>query len=85
MKRSTALQLRFSRPRAHPFVDNFIGQNYPGREQEMFEKLARSQPIGRMAEPAEVAALALFLCSDEASFITGSNYPIDGGFLNLHG
>ena len=68
-----------------PFVDNFIRQNYPGREQEMFEKLARSQPIGRMAEPAEVAALALFLCSDEASFITGSNYPIDGGFLNLHG
>jgi NAD(P)-dependent dehydrogenase (short-subunit alcohol dehydrogenase family) len=68
-----------------PFVDNFIRQNYAGREQEMFEKLARSQPIGRMAEPEEVASLALFLCSDEASFITGSNYPIDGGFLNLHG
>jgi 2-keto-3-deoxy-L-fuconate dehydrogenase len=68
-----------------PFVDNFIHQNYPGREQEMFERLARSQPIGRMAEPDEVASLALFLCSDEASFITGSNYPIDGGFLNLHG
>lgn len=68
-----------------PFVDNFIRQNYPGREKEMFEKLARSQPIGRMAEPVEVASLALFLCSDEASFITGSNYPIDGGFLNLHG
>jgi 2-keto-3-deoxy-L-fuconate dehydrogenase len=67
-----------------PFVDNFIRQNYPGREQEMLEKLARSQPIGRMAEPAEVAALALFLCSEEASFITGSNYPIDSGFLNLH-
>ena len=68
-----------------PFVDNFIRQNYPGREKEMFEKLARSQPIGRMAEPREVASLALFLCSDEANFITGSNYPIDGGFLNLHG
>jgi 2-keto-3-deoxy-L-fuconate dehydrogenase len=68
-----------------PFVDQFIRQNYAGREQEVFENLSRSQPMGRMAEPAEVASLALFLCSDEASFITGSNYPIDGGFLNLRG
>lgn len=68
-----------------PFVDGFIRQNYAGREQEMFDRLAHSQPIGRMAEPREVASLALFLCSDEASFITGSNYPIDGGFLNLRG
>jgi 2-keto-3-deoxy-L-fuconate dehydrogenase len=51
----------------------------------MFEKLDKSQPIGRMAQPEEIAALALFLCSDESSFITGSDYPIDGGFLNLRG
>jgi 2-keto-3-deoxy-L-fuconate dehydrogenase len=68
-----------------PFVDNFLHRNYPGREREMFEKLEKSQPIGRMAQPEEIAALALFLCSDEASFITGSDYPIDGGFLNLRG
>jgi len=68
-----------------PFVDGFLHRNYPGREQEMFEKLEKSQPIGRMAEPEEIAALALYLCSDEASFITGSDYPIDGGFLNLRG
>ena len=68
-----------------PFVDNFLHLNYPGKEQEMFEKLEKSQPIGRMAQPEEIAALALFLCSDEASFITGSDYPIDGGFLNLRG
>lgn len=68
-----------------PFVDGYLRKNYPGREQEMFQKLAASQPIGRMGEPHEVAALALFLCSDEASFITGTDYPIDGGFLNLRG
>lgn len=68
-----------------PFVDAYLEKNYPGREREMFEKLAHSQPIGRMAEPEEVAALALFLCSNEASFITGVDYPLDGGFFNLRG
>jgi NAD(P)-dependent dehydrogenase (short-subunit alcohol dehydrogenase family) len=68
-----------------PFVDGYLQKVYPGREQEMFEKLAKSQPIGRMAEPAEVASLALFLCSDEAAFITGVDYPLDGGFFNLRG
>jgi NAD(P)-dependent dehydrogenase (short-subunit alcohol dehydrogenase family) len=66
-----------------PFVDGFLARNYPGREAEVFEQLARSQPIGRMGKPSEIAELALFLCSDAASFITGSNYPIDGGFLTL--
>jgi 2-keto-3-deoxy-L-fuconate dehydrogenase len=66
-----------------PFVDGFLAKNYPGREPEMFEKLARSQPIGRMGRPDEVAELALFLCSDAAAFITGSNYAIDGGFIAL--
>lgn len=68
-----------------PFVDDYLHKNYPEHEQEMFEKLAKAQPIGRMAEPEEVAALALFLCSDEAAFITGVDYPIDGGFFNLRG
>lgn len=68
-----------------PFVDGFLQRNYPGKEKEMFEKLERSQPIGRMARPEEIAALALFLCSDEAAFITGTDYPIDGGFLTLRG
>ena len=68
-----------------PFVDNYLRKTYPGREPEMFQKLSQAQPIGRMAEPGEVASLALFLCSDEASFITGVDYPIDGGFVNLRG
>lgn len=67
-----------------PFVDGFIEKNYPGREKEMFEKLSKSQPIGRMAQPDEIAFLALYLCSDEASFITGCDYPIDGGFIKLN-
>jgi 2-keto-3-deoxy-L-fuconate dehydrogenase len=66
-----------------PFVDGFVQKNYPGREQEVLAQLSRAQPIGRMGEPWEVAALALFLCSKEASFITGADYPLDGGFLNL--
>lgn len=66
-----------------PFVDGFLKKNYPGKEKEMFERLSATQPIGRMGEPEEVASLALFLCSDESSFITGVDYPLDGGFCNL--
>lgn len=66
-----------------PFVDGYLKKYYPGREAEMFAKLAATQPIGRMGTPEEIAKLALFLCSDDASFITGSNIPIDGGFVTL--
>jgi len=66
-----------------PFVDGYLAKNYPGREREMFEQLSRTQPIGRMGQPDEIAELALFLCSDAGSFITGSNVPIDGGFVTL--
>ncbi|MCL4155981.1 UNVERIFIED_CONTAM: hypothetical protein GTU68_014407, partial [Idotea baltica] len=67
-----------------PFVDGFIAKNYPGKEEEMFEKLSATQPIGRMGQPQEIADLALFLCSDQAAFITGTDYPIDGGFIKLN-
>jgi 2-keto-3-deoxy-L-fuconate dehydrogenase len=66
-----------------PFVDGFVAKNYPGQEAAKLEELARAQPIGRMGKPAEIAALALYLCSDEASFATGCDYPIDGGFLHV--
>jgi NAD(P)-dependent dehydrogenase (short-subunit alcohol dehydrogenase family) len=68
-----------------PFVDGYLKKHYPGREKEMFGRLSQAQPVGRMADPDEVASLALFLCSDEAGFITGVDYPLDGGFLNLRG
>jgi NAD(P)-dependent dehydrogenase (short-subunit alcohol dehydrogenase family) len=67
-----------------PLVDGFLKKNYPGKEEEMFEKLSKTQPIGRMAKPDEIAGLILYLCSDEASFITGCDYPIDGGFIKLN-
>ncbi|MEO5910746.1 MAG: SDR family oxidoreductase [Pelobium sp.] len=67
-----------------PFVDGFIAKNYPDHQEQIFEKLSKSQPIGRMGKPEEVASLALYLCSDEAGFITGCDYPIDGGFIKLN-
>lgn len=67
------------------FVDGFIAKNYPGQESEMFDALSKTQPIGRMGNPQEVADLALYLCSDEAAFITGTDFPIDGGFIKLNG
>ena len=66
-----------------PFVDNYLKNNYPGEEKEMFAKLEATQPIGRMAKPEEIAALAGYICSDEAAFVTGSAFDIDGGFTLL--
>jgi 2-keto-3-deoxy-L-fuconate dehydrogenase len=64
-----------------PFVDGYLAKSYPGREAEMFKKLSDYQPIGRMGRPDEVANLAVYLCSDEAAFVTGAAFPIDGGVL----
>jgi 2-keto-3-deoxy-L-fuconate dehydrogenase len=66
-----------------PLVDGYLKSTYPGREQEMFQELSAYQPLGRMGTPEEVAQMALYLCSDEASFITGQAFPIDGGVLVL--
>lgn len=67
-----------------PFVDGYLAKNYPGKEAEMFAKLSQAQPIGRMANPSEIADLALYLCSDASGFVTGASWPIDGGFMNVH-
>ena len=68
-----------------PFVDGYLEKNYPDSKKEMFEKLSKTQPIGRMGRPEEIADLAVYLCSDEASFITGTDFPIDGGYIKLNG
>lgn len=67
-----------------PFVDGFIKKNYPGKEAEMFDNLSKTQPIGRMGKPEEIAALTAFLVSEQSAFITGTDYPIDGGFIKLN-
>jgi NAD(P)-dependent dehydrogenase (short-subunit alcohol dehydrogenase family) len=67
-----------------PFVNGFLQRNFAGNEKEMFDKLSKTQPIGRMGTPGEVAHLALYLCSDEAAFITGCDYLVDGGFVKLN-
>lgn len=67
-----------------PFVDDYLTKNYPGNEAAMFERLSKTQPIGRMGKPEEIANLVLFLCSDKAAFITGTDYPVDGGFIKLN-
>ena len=67
-----------------PFIDAYLKKNYPGKEKKIYKELEKTQPIGRMARPEEIANLALYLCSDEAAFITGTDYPIDGGFIKLN-
>ena len=62
-----------------PFVDKYLDEHYPENKEEMFEKLSKWQPIGRMGQPKEIANLVAFLVSDDASFITGSAYDVDGG------
>jgi len=61
------------------FVDNFIKKNYPGEEEAKFKMLSEYMPNGRMGKPGEIAFAALYLCSDEARFVTGASFSIDGG------
>lgn len=67
-----------------PFVDAYLTKNYPGKEAEQLAVLSAAQPMGRMGQPAEIAALVAYLCSDEASFVTGAAYDIDGGVMAMH-
>ncbi|NHE58354.1 SDR family NAD(P)-dependent oxidoreductase [Cyclobacterium plantarum] len=66
-----------------PFVDDYLSKTYPGKEREVFDQLAATQPVGRMGSPEEVANMAYFLASDEAAFLTGADYLVDGGFCKL--
>tara|TARA_R110002020_G_scaffold170523_1_gene360261 strand:+ start:26184 stop:26975 length:792 start_codon:yes stop_codon:yes gene_type:complete len=64
-----------------PFIENYLTKYYPGQEKERFEALSRYQPAGRMIYPAEVAAMAVYLCSEESAMVNGASFVIDGGVM----
>ncbi len=55
-------------------------RNWDGREEDL-RRLSAQYPLGRVGEPGDIAAAALFLASDDAAWITGVNLPVDGGYL----
>ena len=59
-----------------PMVDRAEEEN-----PEALQQLVQMQPLGRKAQPEEVANAVVWLCSEEASFVTGNAYPVDGGYL----
>jgi 2-keto-3-deoxy-L-fuconate dehydrogenase len=63
-----------------PFVEGYLERNFADRKDEVREQLHARQPIGRMGRPEEIAYAALYLASDEAAFVTGSAFVIDGGW-----
>jgi NAD(P)-dependent dehydrogenase (short-subunit alcohol dehydrogenase family) len=63
-----------------PFVEAYLARYHQGEIEETRAQLHARQPIGRMGRPDEIAPLALYLASDEAGFVTGSQFNIDGGW-----
>jgi len=63
-----------------PFVEGYLEKNYKNEKEKMLAELHARQPVGRMGRPEEIAHLALYLSSREASFVTGSLITIDGGW-----
>lgn len=61
-----------------PFVQARL-REYPDPA-KAYQEMSATQPVGRMGTPAEIAAAAVYLASDEAAFVTGSAFIIDGGF-----
>ncbi|HJM61868.1 MAG TPA: glucose 1-dehydrogenase [Alphaproteobacteria bacterium] len=65
-----------------PMLQDFmLRPDTQGNREENTARMRANIPLGRVGKPEEVAKVALFLCSDDASFITGVALPIDGGYL----
>jgi 2-keto-3-deoxy-L-fuconate dehydrogenase len=63
-----------------PFVESYLEKYHKHEKEQVREQLNQRQPVGRLGKPMEIAQLALYLASDEASFVTGSIVTIDGGW-----
>jgi len=66
-------------PLFHNTIDNYVARSGADKNEVVAEEAA-AQPIGRLGQPEDVAELTYFLCSNKASFITGSLYAVDGGY-----
>jgi len=63
-----------------PFVEGYLEKYHKHEKEKVRAELNQRQPIGRLGKPEEIANLALYLCSPEAAFVTGSVIAIDGGW-----
>jgi NAD(P)-dependent dehydrogenase (short-subunit alcohol dehydrogenase family) len=63
-----------------PFVEGYLEKYHKHEKETVREQLNLRQPVGRLGKPEEIAHLALYLASNEASFTTGSVVTIDGGW-----
>ena len=63
-----------------PFVEDYLEKYHKHEKEKVRLELNERQPLGRMGQPDEIAALALYICSPAADFMNGSIVPIDGGW-----
>ena len=63
-----------------PFVEAYLEKFHKHEKDKVRQELHERQPVGRMGRPEEIAHMALYLCSDEAEFVTGATPTIDGGW-----
>jgi NAD(P)-dependent dehydrogenase (short-subunit alcohol dehydrogenase family) len=63
-----------------PFVEGYLEKFHKDNKDEVRTELRARQPIGRLGQPEEIASMVRYLASDEAAFITGALFNIDGGW-----
>ncbi len=63
-----------------PFVEGYLEKFHKDNKEETRAELRARQPIGRLGQPEEVASMVRYLASDEAAFVTGALFSIDGGW-----